>query len=601
MDLRKFLELYAAETQEHVRSLQRSLLALGEDAAGAVDAAFRSAHTIKGLSAAMGYAAVADRAHALEDALDRVRHGAAADASLVDALLADVDALEAGIATAVATIPPRLDGGPAAGAAAAPVPVVPVAAPPGTEHVLVVTLTPDAPIKAARAQLILRSLEREPRLIGASPQPIPDDFDGTLHLFLGAGADVAALQAQVGGAGDVASVVVAQPVGASAARGRPEPAPQPPARQVRVDEARLDRLAEGIGELSVLKNRLAAQAVEAGPATMIDRMGSLLSELQQAVLAMRMVPLGESFERLPRVVRDAARRTGKDVELRIEGESVELDRSILNEIVDPLVHLLRNAVDHGIERPEARERAGKRARGLIRITAERERSSVRIVIEDDGAGVDRERVLAKAKQVGLLPEHRATELTEDELFRVLSHPGFSTADQVSDVSGRGVGLDAVVNRIRSLGGAMDLHTLPGHGTTVAIRLPITLALAQALRVRVGGEEYAVPVTHVAEVIDLGGALEQDGSRERVRVRDQLLPLIRLSAVLGLPARDTERCALIAEFGDRRAALGIDELVGHEQVLVKEFDPTPGTLPVFSGATLLEDGRPALVLDPLSVM
>lgn len=602
MDLRRFLDLYVAETQEHVRALQRSLLALDEQAGGAIDEAFRSAHTIKGLSAAMGYGAVADRAHALEDVLDRVRLGAAAvDATLVDALLADVDALEAGIADAVATIPPRLDGGPVAEATAPPVPVVPVAAPPGTAHVLVVTLAPDAPIKAARAVLILRGLEREPQLVGASPQPIPDDFDGTLHLFLGPGADVAALQAQVAGAGDVASVAVAQPIGATAARPRPEPALPPPTRQVRVDEARLDRLAEGIGELSVLKNRLASLPVDPDATTMIDRMDSLLSELQQAVLAMRMVPLSESFERLPRVVRDAARRTGKEVELRIEGESVELDRSILNEIADPLIHLLRNAVDHGIERPEERERLGKRARGLICITAERERSSVRIVIEDDGAGVDRERVMAKAKRAGLLPADRDVELTEDELFRLLSHPGFSTAEQVSDVSGRGVGLDAVVNRIRSLGGAVDMHSLHGHGTTLAIRLPITLALAQALRVRVGGEEYAVPLTHVAEVIDLDGALERDGSRELVRVRDQLLPLVRLSAVLGLPGRDTERCAVIAEFGDRRAALGVDALVGHEQVLVKGFDPAPGTLPVFSGATLLQDGRPALVLDPLSVM
>jgi two-component system chemotaxis sensor kinase CheA len=300
------------------------------------------------------------------------------------------------------------------------------------------------------------------------------------------------------------------------------------------------------------------------------------------------------------VVRDAARRTGKDVALEIRGEEIELDRAILNEIGEPLVHLLRNAVDHGIEAAPARKRARKPARGRIVLEAERERSSVRIVLQDDGAGVDRKRVVARAKAAGLLAPEASPDLPDEELFRLLSSPGFSTAEQVSDVSGRGVGLDTVVSRIRALGGAVEMHSESGRGTRFSLRLPITLALVRALRVRVGGEDYAIPLTHITEAVALTGT-EREHGRERVAVREERLPLVRLREVLQVRGPGQETAAVVAELGERRAALAVDELVGHEQILVKSFDPSPGTLPVFSGATLLEDGRPALVLDPLSVM
>jgi two-component system, chemotaxis family, sensor kinase CheA len=262
---------------------------------------------------------------------------------------------------------------------------------------------------------------------------------------------------------------------------------------LRIPAERLDDLADGIGELSVLFGGLSAangaNAAGSGPA---DRMAVVLGQLQRDVLELRMVPVREAFDRLPRVVRDAARRLGKEVDLVVSGEDVELDRSILEEIVEPLVHLLRNAVDHGIEAPSERVDGGKSPRGRIDVQAERERASVLITVSDDGGGMDAARVIEQARKSGILAEDAEIDFTSEEVFRLVSQAGFSTAAGVTDVSGRGVGMDVVVNRVRALGGAIDMQTVHGAGTTFSMRLPVTLALVQALRVRVGARTSQSP-------------------------------------------------------------------------------------------------------------
>ncbi|HSJ08363.1 MAG TPA: chemotaxis protein CheA [Longimicrobiales bacterium] len=600
MDLRRFLDLYISESEEHVRLLHRSLLSLEGDGGAAVDEAFRAAHTLKGLSAAMGYAEVADLAHHLEDCLDGVRAGRiGVDAALIDRLLGEADAVEAAIARAVTTAPSSGDD---ADAGASPGDVVhsgaaAVAAPDGTATIARVRLRPDAPIKAARAMLIMRSLADMPGVIGSDPASFDDDFDGAFRIFLSHAADAGAVASIVERGGEVDSVDLVAPEQARAPAAAVRQA-EPSAAKIRVDAGRLDELAEGIAELSVLHGRLPA-GLPPGVTEMLDRMGVLLGGLQHDVLSLRMVPLREAFDRLPRVVRDAARTLGRDVELVIEGEDVELDRAILEEIGDPLVHLLRNSVDHGLEDAADREAAGKPPRGRIRVSAQRERSSVRITVEDDGRGVPSARVVAKAKAAGLLAADAPDDVSDEELFRLMSHAGLSTAEQVTSVSGRGVGMDVVVSRVRALGGAIDMRTVPGAGTTFGIRLPVTLALAQALRVRVGGEDYAIPLTHLSEAIAIDDHVDADAAT--ITVRDVAVPLVRMRRMLQVTSAGSERAAVIAEMGGRRAALAVDELVGREQILVKSFDPVAGMLPYFSGATLLADGRPALVLDPLSVM
>lgn len=622
MDLRDFVALYVTETREHLRILDRALLAVERgEAGGAIDEAFRAAHTLKGLSATMGFRNAADQAHALEDRLHRVRTGElAADADVIDTLLAAADDLGSAIDHAVATEEPRVDGwegpdggtgGPGArvetGAPAAPArngsepansqPVEP-------DQVAVrVVLRSDAPVKAARAMLVVRAVEQRWRIARTEPAVFDDAFGGELRIVLESTVEAAELEAAIRAAGEVEDVIFEDSTSAPPITRAETPAEPLRSVQVRVDQRRLDEIADAIGELSLLERRLRRELSDtAVDAETVGRMAALLGDLQHAVLSVRMVPLGEAFERFPRVVRDAARRAGKDVDFRVEGEGIEIDRSILDDVVEPLLHLLRNAVDHGIESEAERLAAGKPARGTIVLRAERARASVRIALEDDGGGVARHRVIAKARAAGLDAEADAAAENDDALLKLMAHPGLSTAEQVTELSGRGVGLDVVAARVRALGGAIDMSTAEGSGTTFTLRLPITLALARALLVRVGDEDYAVPLTHISEAIELDGAIERRSpGGEYVKLRDEALPLVRMTRVLGSRHVRSERAAIVAELGQRRIALGFDEIVGHEQILVKTFDAAAGTLPVFSGATLLADGRPALVLDPLSVI
>jgi two-component system chemotaxis sensor kinase CheA len=604
MDLRRYLELYLSESQDHMRALGQGLLALesGQDTQSAVEEAFRAAHTIKGMSATMGFRKVTEICHHLEDRLDDVRAGRLHPSrEVVDELLARADALERAIQESVQN--------PTAGAPESPVRTVGAPAEgtttltaEGGPLVARVQFSPESPMKAARALLIVRGLRQKGAIRGSEPSEFNEDFPGDLLLLLSPDADPASIEAELRATSDVIAVAIERE-GAKPARAAEPQRAQPPARLVRVDAAKLDHVVSGVGELIVLEGRLSNLVGEAGPLERVShRLSLLASELQDAILAMRMVPMGDVFDRFPRVVRDAARALGKEVDFRIEGRDIELDRSILDELADPLVHLLRNAVDHGLEGPVGRIQADKPPKGQLVLRALRERSSVRIELEDDGRGIDAEKVIAKARRVGIPVSTPAEEITADELLRILSHPGFSTAEQVTEVSGRGVGLDAVVTRVRALGGAIDLSTRPGQGSTFSIRLPITLAIAQALHVRVGGEDYAIPLTHIAEAMEIEpDAVQQGQGRELIALRGEALPLVRLRRVLGASAPGAEQAAVVAEVGDRRSALAVDELVGREQILVKEFDGAVGTLPIFSGVTLLADGRPALVLDPLSVV
>ena len=361
-----------------------------------------------------------------------------------------------------------------------------------------------------------------------------------------------------------------------------------------------------MGELAVLTARLremsgALDGVN-GLSDLISRFERQVSDLQHTVLGMRMVPVGEVFDRFPRLVREAARELGRQVDFEIRGREIELDRAILEQVAEPLLHLLRNAVDHGLEPPEERRERGKPERGRLLLEASRERSSVVIRVQDDGRGISRARVVARARAAGLLRDAPAGELGDDELLRLMCLPGFTTAERVTEISGRGVGLDVVVNTVRRLGGALGMKSEEGRGTTFTVRLPLTLAIAQALHVQIGGEDYAIPLTHVAEAVELGaGMVGRARGKEVLRLRGEVMPLVRLRSMLQTGAEGKESAAVVTQVGERRAALAVDRLVGRDQILVKRFDAPIGALPFFSGVTLLADGRPALVLDPTSVL
>jgi len=576
MDAGRFVELYASEAREHLGLLSRSVLALESPTAPeeAVGEAFRAAHTLKGVAAAMGHDRVAELAHAIEDRLDDLRSGRLQVApELVDTLLAAVDTLEEAVE---ASFHPS-----------APVAEAPVRAR--------VHLHPETPLKGARATLIAMNLRRRGLITGTHPETFDDAFDGIFHLVLAPGTDPGVLETAVLAGGDVESVAWSE-----AGTAPNVPAAHLAGPHVRVDPRRLDALAEGISELTVLHAR--SVATFNGQQSAGDRTAMILAELQDEVLRLRMQPVSVVFDRLPRAVRDAARAAGKSVRLTLEGNDIELDRAILDDLGDLLLHLVRNAVDHGIESPAARMAAGKPAQGELVVRAERERTSVRITVREDGRGIPRGRIAEHAARLGVIGPASGEVLTDEDLLRILTQPGFSTAERVTELSGRGVGLDAVAGRVRTLGGALLLRTEEGQGTSFIMRLPVTLALVHALRVRVAGEDYAIPLTHVAEAVEIQDVhVSAVAGRETVRVRDDMLPLIRMRHVLGLRDPGHESAAVVAEIGERRAALAVDELISREQILIKSFDPARGALPIFSGATLLADGRPALVLDPLSVV
>jgi two-component system chemotaxis sensor kinase CheA len=327
------------------------------------------------------------------------------------------------------------------------------------------------------------------------------------------------------------------------------------------------------------------------------KVSRLTSDLQSEIIQVRMTPVWQVFDRFPRLVRDLARQLGKQIEFRIEGKEIELDRAILDEIGDPLVHLLRNAIDHGIESPDERAAAGKPARGRLVLSAVREKNKVGIRVSDDGRGIDPQRILARAKREGLVDD--AVEVMSNELLlRVLARPGFSTVDEVSDVSGRGVGIDVVATHLRALGGGLEVQTELGEGTTFTLQLPITLAIVRALTAEVGEERYVLPITHVTETVDLetSSVTELEG-QAGLKYRGDVIPLVDLRDVVSakgeVPAR---RPVVVVQIGGRRSGIIVDALTGQQEIVVKSFDPPSGTLPIFSGATILGDGMPVLILD-----
>jgi two-component system chemotaxis sensor kinase CheA len=464
-------------------------------------------------------------------------------------------------------------------------------------------IKPGASMRGARAVVALKRAEFFGRVSTVEP-PLAalerDDFDGRLAFRLESAAPddmiADALRAAVDvESASIAAAAEAAPAGPIAARGR----------HIRVELARLDGMMKQVGELTVARNRLVELARDADPvlAELAARISRLVSDLQGEVLASRMTPVGEAFERFPRLVRDLARDLGKRIRLDLEGEEIELDRAVLDELVEPLMHLVRNAADHGLEPPAAREASGKPAEGRLLIAAARERRTVAIRVSDDGCGIDRAAVLARAKRDGLADA--SVETPSDELLlRVLARPGFSTARQVTGVSGRGVGVEVALARVRALGGTLDVRSEAGRGTTWTLRVPLTLAIVRALLAEAGGERYAVPLAFVSETVEFDPqAVTAIRQREALVVRERVIPTVHLRDLVAARAvgRSPRRPTIILEVGERRTALVVDALLGQQDIVIEPFDAPRGLPSYVGGATILADGAPALILDAAALV
>lgn len=402
-------------------------------------------------------------------------------------------------------------------------------------------------------------------------------------------------------AGRVEALVASEGGGATAAAAGSIPATT---EVVRVEQGRLDALMDDLGALVTARQTLERQA-EADTISPVARaalaMARRLDGVQERILAVRMAPLGEVFERLPPLVRDLARQLGKEVEIEVRGESLEVDRAALSLLPEPLLHLLRNAVDHGLEAPEARRAAGKRTTGRITLVARQDRDTVLVELTDDGAGIDRERIAARERAEGRLDD--GATLSDDGLLAVLARPGFSTAGAVTDVSGRGVGLDAVLARLHAVGASLSLSTVPGRGTAFTIRLPMRLGIVPSLVAALGSERYVVPLAQVAELVawDPAAAVRRDG-RQVLPVRDEEVPVVDLRRLLlhrGDPP-PAHRPAILLDANGQRIALLADRILGQVEAVVQPLDRPRGMPRWITGATVLADGRPALMLDLASV-
>lgn len=617
MDLSRYTALFLSESREQLGACAQALLdwERNPEATEPRSGLFRAMHSFKGMAAAMGYTNLTALAHRSETVLDLARGGAVSGRELTDLFLRIVDALEHGAPLAAEGGDAGLDFSPllrdldqvaAAGVSAtgAAEPDTSREAPgAGRGREVKVRIQPSAAMRGARAMLVLRRAEALGRVSGLRPPAAmleQDGFDGRFAFRLVSPLDDRAIAASLTEVGDVATVDVGEArddrVGDGSGR----------SRQIRIDLRRLDNVMNLVSELVVAKGRL-ADLVDPRTAPELHavnaRISRIASDLYGEIIEARLTPVWQVFDRFPRVVRDLARQLGRRVRLEVEGEDTQLDRTILDELGEPLIHLLRNAIDHGIEPAAERVRLGKPEEGLIRVTASSDRTTVLIKVSDDGAGIDREKVLAAAIRGGHVPPE-TVELDNDLLLRVLSRPGFTTAGQVTDVSGRGVGMDAVVSRLRALGGSVEVDSQPAAGTVFTLRMPMTLAIVRALLAGVGQEQYAIPLAGIAETVeyrpDRMGTL--DGG-EAFRVRDELVPAVRLRERLGVTgARPPGRPpVVIIEVGDRRAAVLVDSLLGQQEIVVEPFDAPKGTLPVFSGATILGDGVPALIVDPAALV
>ncbi|HHA2385211.1 TPA: chemotaxis protein CheA [Stenotrophomonas maltophilia] len=593
---------FIIEAQEILDRLGEQLVSLEQAPQDTeqLNAVFRGYHTLKGGAGFLGVTAMVELCHAAEEALGIARAGQAvlqahhfdAAQQSLDYLQSMLDAVSSGTEPGYA--PPDLiaqfdmNGGTAAPVAAA----APAAA--GSD------LITDDEFEALLDQLhggnaptaVAPARKADDGLISE------DEFEALLDQLHGGAAPGAKPAATVAAA--PAAALRPAPVPAPAAK----PAAKPMAEAehtVHVDTKRLDAIVNLIGELVLSRNRLKTLRARLRDEE-LDRAVSTLdiatARLQSAVMRTRMQPVGKVFSRFPKVARDVARSLKKEVDLELVGAETELDRNLVEALADPLVHLVRNAIDHGVEMPDLREAQGKPRMGHVRLSAQQEGDYVSIEVQDDGAGIDPEKLRAKAREKGLIDPEAAARLSSEECLHLVFLPGFSTKQQVTDISGRGVGMDVVQSRIRELSGQIQIQSELGRGSRFLIRVPLTLAILPTLLVQAGEDVYALPLARVMEVLHAPRtSLGWFDGRAVLDRRSHTLPLVDLRQWLDVtPAASTLLTIVVLQAGEARFGLVVDQVRGREEVVIKPLPKALRGLRGYAGATLIGDGRMALILD-----
>ncbi len=674
----QYMDMFLDESHEHLQSLNEGLLRLEEnmEEIGAVNDIFRNAHTLKGMSATMGFAKIAELTHEMEDVLDLVRkeqlklnedimdtlfkcldsleqmvdsvgNGEAEDVVDVSDLVAKLSSISKGTPAPAAAAPAAASSSaPAAGGAGAgtdldldeiDLDVMKKAKEAGMHmfHVKV-TLMETCVLKAARSVMVMHALDEVGDVIKSIP-PAEDleqeKFERSFDVVVATGADAQAVQNAVDSVSEIEDVLVelldpdklgkseapapaAAPAAAAPAAtaatpaakkeaAKPAAAPakkQHQSQSVRVDIEKLDTLMNLMGELVINKVRLEQIGQTHRLSDLmetLEQMDRVTGDLQNIVMKVRMVPVSAVFNRFPRMVRDVSKELGKEINLTIEGEETELDRTVIDEIGDPIMHLLRNSLDHGVESPDAREAKGKSRTGEVGLIARHEGNNVVIMITDDGAGIDANKIRRKAVEKGMVTQSEADSLDDADAVRLIFLPGFSTAEQITDISGRGVGMDVVRSKIEALSGHVDVETHIDEGSVFKIKLPLTLAIIQAMLVRVQEEMYAIPLTSIDSTINIEPSdIQTVQNKEVIVLRGEIIPIIRMEEALQVPHKkdSDEHFVVVVHAGEAKAGIVVDNLIGQQEIVIKTLGNLFAGLKLFGGATVLGDGRVALILD-----
>ncbi|RYE43067.1 MAG: chemotaxis protein CheA [Hyphomicrobiales bacterium] len=650
-------DTFRQEARELLEQLEQGLLDLEQNPGDAdlVNSVFRALHTIKGSGAMFGFTDVAAFVHEFETAFDKVRKGlspitpelvaVALDAKdhvhhLIETPDATTDAGDAILAALRGIVEP--DRFPAAPMAQSATVAANVAPEPTGRWRIRFKLPEDALVHGTNPLLLLGEIadlgpcevtaliDSVPTLDVLDPEachlgwqvdlthPDPTAALDDVFLFLKDGMELsieplAAVAAPEPVSSPVLDILAEDPVAevdepiaeaapVRAQRELREPKAETaerPSTSLRVPAERLDELMDRVGELVIAQARLsqmAAQSSDGNLKTIAEELERLSSGLRDTTMGIRMVPIGSLFSRFRRLVHDLSRDLDKEIEFITTGEETELDKTMIERLADPLVHLIRNSVDHGLETAEQRIKAGKPVKGTVRLSAVYAGAEVAISVTDDGAGLNAARIRAKAEEQGLLaPDSR---IADHDLFQLIFAPGFSTAKEVTSLSGRGVGMDVVKRTIDGLRGKIELTTRPGEGTTATLRLPLTLAIIEGMLVRVGNGRYSIPLSAVEECVELPAEVATHSrGRNFLDIRGSLVPFLRLRDLFNTPGEaDSHQKVVIISSGEGRAGLVVDQIIGNNQTVIKQLSKLHTDLETFSGATILGDGTVALILD-----
>ncbi|WP_214800860.1 chemotaxis protein CheA [Exiguobacterium sp. s194] len=650
MDVNEYLGLFLDESQEHIQSVNTQLLKLEQTGSQeAIQEIFRSAHTLKGMSATMGYESVANLTHEMESALDLVRAGKKESNQLlldtmfsameqIEEMIANIETGGRGANVDVAATVSAFQSFIGSSSKAAPTveanvftadlytdSVITQAKETGFEAFqLHVKLSDAVVLKAARAYMVFDRLQELGEVVRTLPETEAieqEQFDLSFDVLFVSQETADVIEHAVSQVSEVEHVLVTVYTSASSepevavsaetvavAEAKPKVEADEPkeqavaqAKTIRVNLERIDRLMNLFEEFIIDRGRLERLADEVGQPELnetVEKIKRGTNELQSLVLTLRMMPIEQVFNRFPRMVRSVAKDIHKKVQLEITGAETELDRTVIDEIGDPLVHLIRNAIDHGIELPEVRVAAGKPEQGSLALRAYHGGNRVFIEIEDDGAGIHVDKVRSKALERGVITPEEATAMTDNEVAMLIFAPGFSTADVVTDLSGRGVGLDVVKNKIESLGGVVTLETVVGQGTKFQVSLPLTLSIISAMLVQAGEETYAIPLSSILETTLLDEADILTAHRERVfDFRGQLVPLVYLKEMFAIETETkTQFPVVVVRKGNKLVGVVVNDLIGQQEIVMKPLGTYLEGIPAISGATILGDGRVALIVD-----